>query len=122
MEVNSAATALATQDSATGQELNRTFINELPLLGRDVFDLAGLAPRITQTSGGFKIAYHATNFISNGSRNCADGRGAGRRQHTTYENGPESIPLYQPSVDAVQEFKVQQSGLQRRHRLHAHRR
>jgi hypothetical protein len=111
VEVTSSATALATQDSSTGQELDRKFINELPLLGRNVFDLAGLAPGITQTSGGFSISYYSTNFISNGSRNAQTDVLLDGVSTTNYENGTGVIiPLYQPSVDAVQEFKVQQSG------------
>ena len=111
VEVRDAATAMATQDAVTGQELDRKFINELPLLGRNVFDLAGLTPGITQTSGGFTIAYHATNFISNGSRNAQTDVLIDGVSTTNYENGTGVlIPLYQPSVEAVQEFKVQQSN------------
>ncbi|MCC7153975.1 MAG: TonB-dependent receptor [Bryobacterales bacterium] len=109
VDVSESATALATQDSSTGQELNRTFINELPLLGRGVFDLAGLAPGITQPSGGFKIAYYSTNFISNGSRSAQTDVVLDGVSTSSYE-ADGIIPLYQPSVDAVQEFKVQQSG------------
>src|SRR5262249_51107175 len=46
VDVSAAAPVLSTQDAATGQELNRTFINDLPLLGRSVYDLASLAPGI----------------------------------------------------------------------------
>ncbi len=109
VEVSAATTALATQDSATGQELNRTFINELPLLGRGVFDLASLAPGITQPSGGFKISYYSTNFVSNGSRAATTDVLLDGVSTSSYE-ADGIIPLYQPSVDAVQEFKVQQSG------------
>jgi hypothetical protein len=111
VEVQAAGIALATQDAVTVQELDRKLINELPLLGRNVFDLAGLAPGITQASGGFTIAYHATNFISDGSRNAQTDVLMDGVSTTNYENGTGVlIPLYQPSVDAVQEFKVQQSG------------
>ncbi len=109
VEVTGSVTTLGTQDSATGQELNRTFINELPLLGRGVFDLAGLAAGITQPSGGFKISYYSTNFISNGSRNAQTDVLLDGVSTSTHE-ADGIIPLYQPSVDAVQEFKVQQSG------------
>jgi hypothetical protein len=111
VDVRGDVAQLATQDSATGQTLDRTYINELPLLGRNVFDLAGLTPGVTQASGGFTIAYHATNFISNGSRNAQTDVLMDGVSTTNYENGTGVlIPLYQPSVDAVQEFKVQQSG------------
>ncbi len=111
IEVDATTLALATQDAVTGQELDRKFINDLPLLGRNVFDLAGLTPGVTQASGGFSIAYHATNFISNGSRSAQTDVLIDGVSTTNYENGTGVlIPLYQPSVDAVQEFKVQQSG------------
>ena len=108
VEVQSAATALATQDAATGQELNRTLINDLPLLGRGVFDLALLAPGVHQREGG---SGGANNFISNGSRNSTadilmDGVSA-----TSFEQNSGILdPLYEPSVDSVQEFKIQQSN------------
>lgn len=57
VEVTSTTTALDTQDSSTGPELDRNFINEMPLMGRNVFDLAGLAPGIAQTSGGLSMSY-----------------------------------------------------------------
>lgn len=111
VDVQASATRLATEDAVTGQELNRTFINDLPLLGRAVFDLAGLAPGITQPSGGFTIAYHATNFISDGSRTAQTDVLIDGVSTTNFENSTGVIiPLYQPSVDAVQEFKVQQSN------------
>jgi hypothetical protein len=111
VEVQATATALGSQDAVTGQELNRKFINDLPLLGRNVFDLVGLAPGVTQTSGGFQIAYHANNFISNGSRNSQSDVLIDGVSTTNYENGTGVlIVLYQPSVEAVQEFKVQQSN------------
>ena len=108
VEVEAAATALATQDAVTGQELNRTFINELPLLGRGVFDLASLAPGIHSSDGG---GTGGINFISNGSRSSTtdilmDGVSA-----TSFEQNSGILdPLYEPSVDSVQEFKVQQSN------------
>lgn len=111
VDVSASTTRLATEDAVTGQELNRTYINDLPLLGRAVFDLAGLAPGITQPSGGFTIAYHATNFISDGSRTAQTDVLMDGVSTTNFENSTGVlIPLYQPSVDAVQEFKVQQSN------------
>jgi hypothetical protein len=111
IEVQATAAALGTQDAVTGQELNRKFINDLPLLGRNVFDLVGLTPGVTQTSGGFSIQYHANNFISNGSRNSQSDVLIDGVSTTNYEQGTGVlILLYQPSVEAVQEFKVQQSN------------
>ncbi len=111
VEVTATTGTLATQDAVTGQELNRTFIGNLPLLGRGVFDLAGLAPGVTQVQGGFAIANYATNFISNGSRNATSDILIDGVTSTNYEAGSGiKVPLITPSVDSVQEFKVQQSN------------
>ena len=112
IEVSAQAPALSTEDAVTGQNLNRTFINDLPLVGRSVFDLALLAPGINQPAGNtFGANNMANNWISDGSRNAQadiliDGVSTvGVEQNTAIVN-----PLYTPSVDAVQEFKVQQSN------------
>jgi hypothetical protein len=112
VEVSTQAVELATQDAVNGQELNRTFINDLPLVGRAVFDLALLTPGISQPAGNtFGPNTMANNFISDGSRNAQadiliDGVSTvGVEQNTAIVN-----PLYTPSVDAVQEFKVQQTN------------
>src|SRR5262249_17472609 len=112
VEVSTQAVELATQDAVNGQELNRTFINDLPLVGRAVFDLALLTPGISQPAGNtFGPNTMANNFISDGSRNAQadiliDGVSTvGTEQNTAIVN-----PLYTPSVDSVQEFKVQQTN------------
>ncbi|MCX6624217.1 MAG: TonB-dependent receptor [Acidobacteria bacterium] len=111
VEVTATAGTLATQDAVTGQELNRNFVGNLPLLGRGVFDLAGLAPGITQVSGGFAISGYANNFISNGSRNATTDILIDGVTTTNYEAGSGiKVPLITPSVDSVQEFRVQQSN------------
>jgi hypothetical protein len=112
IEVTGQPPVLATEDAVTGQELDRTKINDLPLIGRAVFDLAMLSPGINQPAGNtFGPNNMANNWISNGSRNAQadiliDGVSTvGVEQNTAIVN-----PLYTPSVDAVQEFKVQQSN------------
>ena len=40
VDVTAAAPLLSTQDAVTGQEVDRTLINDLPLVGRAIFDLA----------------------------------------------------------------------------------
>lgn len=112
VEVTGQAPVLSTEDAVTGQELDRTKINDLPLIGRAVFDLAMLSPGINQPAGNtFGTNSMANNWISNGSRNAQadiliDGVSTvGVEQNTAIVN-----PLYTPSVDAVQEFKVQQSN------------
>src|SRR5262249_40252140 len=109
VEVISTAQMLATQDAVTGQEVNRTFINDLPLLGRSVYDLAFLAPGITQAAQ--NTGGPPNNFISNGGRNAtADILLDGVTTTNQDQNSGIQVPLYNPSVDEVQEFKVEQSN------------
>lgn len=106
--VEGGAPLISTADASTGQTINRTFINDLPLIGRAVFDLARLAPGVSEPrgNGGWD-----TNFISQGSRNAtADVLLDGVSTVSAEQNGSFQLPLYTPSVDAVQEFRVQQSG------------
>ena len=109
VEVSATSAALlSTQEASTGQELDRRMINDLPLLGRGVFDLATLSPGMAPAAG---FTGGSINFISNGSRNSTadilmDGASA-----TSFEQNSGILePLYTPSVDSVQEFKVQQSN------------
>ena len=112
VEVAAAAPLLSTQDSATGQELNRTFINDLPLVNRSIYNLATLAPGVVQPPNStFGLNTGSVNFVSNGGRNSTadillDGISA-----TDYENNSGiTTVLYTPPVDAVQEFKLQQNN------------
>jgi len=113
VEVTGAAPMLHTADAVTGQIINRTFVNDLPLLNRSALDLAFLAPGVVQppnttyaNSGG-----SANNFNSNGSRDqtsdlTIDGITAGQ----VFAGGLWITVAYTPSVDAVQEYKVQQTN------------
>jgi hypothetical protein len=111
IEVTSGAALLSTQDASTGQEIQRSFINELPLLGRGVYDLTNLAPGVTQVSGGYIGGSLANNFISNGSRNAqADIIADGATTSNFEQNTGIQTSMYSPSVDMVQEFKLQQAN------------
>ena len=114
VEVQAHAVELQTQDATTGQVVNRRFVNDLPLNGREFTDLAFLAPGIVETNApGASGAGSGEpiNFNSNGSRNSTadvliDGASA-----TNFEqnSGLNSVP-YTPSVDSVEEFKVEQAN------------
>src|SRR5579864_367627 len=112
IEVTGQAPVLESEDAVTGQNLDPKVINDLPLIGRSVFDLALLTPGVTQPAGNtFGPNTMANNFISDGGRNAQadiliDGVSTvGVEQNTAIVN-----PLYTPSVDAVQEFKLEQSN------------
>jgi hypothetical protein len=111
VSVVEAAALLQTQDASTGQIINRKFINDLPLTSRSVFNLALMAPGVTQAAGGsFGLNAGSVNFISNGGRNSeADIVMDGASQTNQENNSGITTALYTPPVDAVQEFSVQQN-------------
>ncbi len=110
VDVQAGAVELQTQDAVTGQVVDRRFVNDLPLIGRSVLDLAYLTPGITDVDTDC-TGCMANNFISNGSRNAtADILLDGVSSTNFEQNSGILAPTYVPSVDAVQEFKVQQSN------------
>ena len=113
---DTAAPQLQTQDAATGQVINRQFVNDLPLIGRAVYDLAYLAPGISQPAGsayGINAAnsFIGNNFVSNGGRNAQADILIDGASTTNYEqNTGFTQALYTPGVEDVQEFKIQQTN------------
>ena len=108
------ASQLQTEDATTGQTINRTLINNLPLISRQVFDLAYLSPGVSQPPGqayGSAGGGIGNNFVSNGGRNAQADILIDGISSTTYEQNTGFVtPLYTPSVEAVQEFRIQQSN------------
>src|SRR5438552_10029791 len=110
VDVEAGGVELQTQDAVTGQVIDRKFVNDLPLVGRGVLDLAYLTPGITDVDTDCQGCM-ANNFVSNGSRNAtADILLDGVSSTNFEQNSGILAPTYVPSVDAVQEFKVQQSN------------
>ena len=110
VNVSTAAPLLGSQDATTGQVVDRKFINDLPLNGRGVFDLMFLAPGVTEVDAACNGCY-ATNVIINGSRNATADILMDGVTTTNYEqNSGIRVETYTPSVDAVEEFKVQESN------------
>ena len=110
IQITEAAPVLSTQDAVTGQTVNRKFINDLPLVSRSVTDLAFLTPGITEVDSACK-GCTANNFVSNGSRNAtADMLMDGVSTTNFEQNSGVQVPTYTPSVDAVEEFVVDQSN------------
>ena len=111
VEVRSEAPLLATQDATLGQTIGRKFINDLPLVGRNVLNLVFLSPGVTPIAGSAYISGGGVNFVSNGGRAAtaaiiADG---------VTTSGPDPNTgvarlLHTPNVDAVQEFKLEQNN------------
>src|SRR5579872_6003595 len=110
VEITGAAPVLSTQDAVTGQVVDRKFINDLPLVSRSITDLVVLTPGVTEVDNACNLCT-ANNFISNGSRNAtADVLMDGVTTTNFEQNSGILYPLYTPSVDAVEEFVVQESN------------
>ncbi len=110
VEVQSQAKTLDTEDATTGQVINRTFINDLPLIDRYVMDLTFLTPGVTEMDDQCRNC-GGTDFVSNGSRGATADILMDGASVTNFEpNGGVTQAVYTPSPEAVDEFKVQESN------------
>ncbi len=111
VQVQSQTSALQTEDATTGQVVNRTFIENLPLTDRYVLDLVTLAPGVTGVDDQCTVSCTGTDFVSNGGRPATADVLMDGASITNYEpNGGITQISYSPSVESVQEFKLQQSN------------
>ncbi len=110
-----AVPVLLDSDNATlGTDVGTKYLTQIPLENRDPFGLAFLAAGVTEAAGsGTSDSYPAgTNFVSNGQRNAtAEIRldGALTSAPEQGEGGTTGI-YYQPTVEALQEEKVQNNS------------
>jgi Carboxypeptidase regulatory-like domain len=114
VDVTTAAPLLDTENASLGTDVSNEYVRDIPLYGRSMFGLVFLAGGVTETSGsGITDNYPTgTNFVSNGQRNAT--------AQITLDGSPLSAPeqgeggnsnvYYQPSVEIVQEFKVQNNS------------
>src|SRR5215471_17768607 len=114
VEVTEAAPLLDTESAAIGTDITNEYVRDIPLYNRSMFGLVFLAGGVTETTGsGITDNYPTgTNFVSNGQRNAT--------AEITLDGSPLSAPeqgeggnsnvYYQPSVEIVQEFKVQNNS------------
>src|SRR5580693_283765 len=114
MEVTETAPLLDTDNATLGTDITGEYVNEIPLLNRDYFGLTFLAAGVTEVSGsGTSDNYPSgTNFTSNGQRNAtAEIRldGALISAPEQGEGGNTNV-YYEPLIDSVQEFKVQNNS------------
>ncbi len=110
VEVTSQNQALDAQDATTGLVVDRKFINDLPLIDRNVMDLTMLTPGVTEADDQC-VGCGGTNFVSNGSRNATADVLMDGATITNYEpNGGVTEMTYTPSSEAVDEFRVEQSN------------
>jgi hypothetical protein len=110
LEVKSQSQGLDAQDATTGLVVDRKFINDLPLVDRNVMDLTILTPGVTEADDQC-VGCGGTNFVSNGSRNATADVLMDGASITNYEpNGGVTQVTYAPSPEAVDEFRVEQSN------------
>jgi hypothetical protein len=112
--VNAVPVLLDSQDATLGTDVGSKYLVQIPLLNRDSFGLTFLAGGVTETTGsGTADSYPAgTNFVSNGQRNAtAEIRLDGNLTSAPEQGqGGTSNVYYQPSVEALQEFKVENNS------------
>jgi hypothetical protein len=112
VEVTTAAPLLDTENASLGTDVTNEYIRDIPLYSRSVLGLVFLAGGVTETTGSGLDYPTGTNFVSNGQRNAT--------AQITLDGSPISAPeqgeggnsnvYYQPSVEIVQEFKVQNNS------------
>jgi hypothetical protein len=111
VEVTSSAPLLDTESGTLGHVVTNTQIVNLPLNGRSYYELARLTPGAALLPGGGNLLRIRANFISGTAISGVRGR-----QTTFLMDGVDVTDhhqggsLIQTSIDALQEFKVQQSA------------
>ncbi|MGC4050053.1 MAG: TonB-dependent receptor [Paludibaculum sp.] len=107
VEVTSSAALLNTTISNLGQVIENKYILSLPNIGRNAMGLTYMTPGVVG-SGGRANSDANTNFVANGSRNStSDVLLDGVTVVTVEQNSGITDLKFSPSVDAVQEFKMQ---------------
>ena len=112
--VTEQAPLLDTGSATLGTDITNEYVKDIPLINRSMFGLVFLAGGVTETTGsGITDSYPSgTNFVSNGQRNAT----AEIRMDGALTSAPEqgegatSNVYYQPSVEIVQEFKVENNS------------
>jgi len=107
VEVTGSAELLNTTIANLGQVVENKYIISLPNIGRNTMGLTYMTPGVVG-SGGRANSDSNTNFVANGSRNStSDVLLDGVTVVTVEQNSGITDLKFSPSVDAVQEFKMQ---------------
>lgn len=102
VEVSAEAPLLQTQTTETSQVVETKRISDLPLLGRNFLDLTRLSPGVANGQGG-----NTLNISVNGQRELGNSVIVDGIEVTGNRNNDTGLS---PSVDSVQEFKIQTSA------------
>jgi hypothetical protein len=105
VEVSGAAAAVNTEDSKLATTVTSTQIQNLPLNGRNVYDLMQLAPGATNVSGTDFENGH--NTVINGLREDFSGYLINGVSNKGLSGGPDLVPIQ----DTVQEFQQLQLNM-----------
>jgi hypothetical protein len=112
--VTDQAPLLDTGNASLGTDVTNEYVRDIPLSNRSMFGLVFLAGGVTETAGqGTQDSYPSgTNFVSNGQRNAtAEIRLDGALTSAPEQGeGATTNVYYQPSVETVQEFKVENNS------------
>jgi hypothetical protein len=112
--VTTQAPLLDTSDASLGTDITNEYVRDIPLPNRSFFGLVFLSGGVTETAGqGTNDSYPSgTNFVSNGQRNAtAEVRVDGALTSAPEQGeGATTNVYYQPSVEIVQEFKVENNS------------
>jgi len=114
IEVSTAAPLLDTESSTLGTDITNEYVKDIPLINRSFFGLTFLAAGVTETAGSGTLDNYpeGTNFVSNGQRNAtAEVRIDGALISAPEQGeGATSNVYYEPSVEIIQEFKVENNS------------
>ncbi len=106
VEVAGSAALINTTISNLGQVIDNQYILQLPNLARNSMGMAYLTPGVVGSGG--RRGDSNTNFSANGSRNStSDVLVDGATVTTVEQNSGITDLKFSPSVDVVQEFKMQ---------------
>jgi hypothetical protein len=107
--VTAAASLLESQTSSRGLVIDQKKIVELPLNGRDYNQLALLSPGVLQTTPRLASVNFKGAFNVNGNRTFNNVFLLDGVDNISYSNSfrGENVQLVQPSIEALQEFKIQ---------------
>ena len=112
--VTEQAPLLDTGNASLGTDVTNEYVRDIPLSNRSMFGLVFLAGGVSETAGqGTSDSYPSgTNFVSNGQRNAtAEIRLDGALTSAPEQGeGATTNVYYQPSVETVQEFKVENNS------------
>ena len=112
--VTGQAPLLDTGGASLGTDVTNEYVRDIPLPDRSFFGLVFLSGGVTETAGqGTADSYPTgTNFVSNGQRNAtAEIRVDGALTSAPEQGeGATTNVYYQPSVEIVQEFKVENNS------------